>query len=267
MQYTLITGACGGLGGAFVEELVLRGENLLLTGRSEERLSALKQDILSRASIEVEVFACDLTSEHERAALFQFIDEKQIVLNRLIYVAGVDTQMAFEKYDEGRILMQTRTNFEGAVSLLRGVIARAPMDGSTELLTIGSVSGLAPMPYFALYSATKKALEQFCSALRTELKGRAKVTCVLPGGIPTREDIKENIRSHGFFGKISAKSPRAVARASLKAVKRNKRKKIIGFWNRFINFFSALCPTPLRMKIIARMWRRTEKDYFAPKPQ
>ena len=268
MQYTLITGACGGLGGAFVEELASRGENLFLTGRSTERLIVLKDDVTSRyPAIKIGTFACDLTQECERAAHFAYMDEEGIVPNRLVYVAGVDTQMAFEKYDEARILMQTRTNFEGALSLMRGVIARAPLDGKTELLAIGSMSAIGPMPYFALYSASKKALEHFCSALRTELKGRAKVTCVLPGGIPTREDIKENIRSHGFFGRVSAKSPRAVALASLKAVRKNKRRKIIGFWNRVICFFSAMCPTPLRLKIIARIWRRTEKDHFSQKAQ
>ena len=43
MNYTLITGACGGLGGAFVRLLAERGEALFLTGRSEEKLSALAQ--------------------------------------------------------------------------------------------------------------------------------------------------------------------------------------------------------------------------------
>ena len=96
-----------------------------------------------------------------------------------------------------------------------------------------------------------------------ELKGQAKVTCVLPGGIPTREDVKENIKSHGFFGRVSAKSPCAVALASLKAVKRNRRRKIVGGWNKLIYFASSVVPLPLRLKFIARMWKRTEKDYFA----
>ena len=43
MNYTLITGACGGLGGAFVRVLAERGEPLFLTGRSEERLKSLSE--------------------------------------------------------------------------------------------------------------------------------------------------------------------------------------------------------------------------------
>lgn len=263
MTYTLVTGACGGLGGAFVRLLAERGEPLFLTGRSTERLQKLVTELQEQyPALPVRTFECDLTSEASRAALFARFDEEQITFNRLVYVAGADVQKAFEKYDESKLVMQTRVNFEGAVSLTRAVIARSLLDGSPEFLAVGSMSGNCPMPYFALYSATKKALWQFYAALRTELKGRAKVTCVQPGSIPTREDIRKNIQEHGFWTRVSAVSPQRVARASLKAVKRNKRKKTIGFFNRVIGFFTAIAPMPLKMRFVARRWKKTEKDAF-----
>ncbi|MDE7297013.1 MAG: SDR family NAD(P)-dependent oxidoreductase [Clostridia bacterium] len=263
MTYTLVTGACGGLGGAFVRLLAERGEPLFLTGRSAERLQRLENELHEAfPALPVRTFECDLASEASRAALFTRFDEEQITFNRLVYVAGADVQKAFEKYDESKLVMQTRVNFEGAVSLTRAVMARSALDGSTEFLAVGSMSGNCPMPYFALYSATKKALWQFYAALRTELKGRAKVTCVQPGSIPTREDIRKSIREHGFWTRVSAVSPQRVARASLKAVKRNKRKKTIGFWNRVIGFFTAIAPMSLKMRFVARRWKKTEKDAF-----
>ena len=44
--YTLITGATGGLGSAFAHRLIRDGENLILTGRSEEKLRLLKEKLL-----------------------------------------------------------------------------------------------------------------------------------------------------------------------------------------------------------------------------
>lgn len=264
MLYTLITGACGGLGSAFAEVLAERKEPLYLTGRSEERLSALAERLREKhAGLEVQWGACDLKSSSSREAFFAQTDRDGVRFCRLVCVAGVDTQMGFTEYDEGRIVTQVRVNFEGAVSMMRGVLSRCPLDGRSELLAIGSVTSETPMPYFALYSATKRALEQFCIALRTELKGKAKVTCVLPGSIPTREDVKENIRAHGIWGKIGVKSPRTVAEASLKAVRRNKRRKIVGGWNKFVAFFSALVPLPLRLRFVAKRWKRTKKDFYA----
>lgn len=263
MNYTLITGACGGLGGAFVRVLAERGESLFLTGRSEERLKSLSENLRNEfPKLSVRFRACDLTSQEDREAFFKFTDENEIVLSRLIYVAGVDTQKAFENYTDEKIVFQTRVNFEGALSFIHASLKRCALDGSFEILLIGSMSGICPMPYFAIYSATKKALCQFSVALRSELKGKAKVTCILPGGIPTREDIKRDIERHGFWGKISAKSPRAVALASLKAVKKNKRCKVVGFWNKVIKFFTDLAPLSLQLHFIRKRWSKTEKDAF-----
>ncbi len=263
MDYTLITGACGGLGGAFVRVLAERGEALFLTGRSEERLNALAAELhRDFPDLPVKTRACDLTSEEDRKAFFAFADGEQITLSRLIYVAGVDTQKAFENYTQEKIVFQTRVNFEGALSFIHASLKRGTLNGAFEVLTISSMSGICPMPYFAIYSATKKALSQFSVALRSELKGKAKVTCILPGGIPTREDIKQDIIGHGFWGKVSAKSPRAVALASLKAVKKNKKTKVVGFWNKVIKFFTDMAPLSLQLHFIKKRWSKTEKDAF-----
>ncbi len=264
MEVTLITGACGGLGGAFTRILAERGEPLLLTGRSEERLAALAEEL--RGAYEglfVRTFRCDLRKEEERLSLFSYADGLGVTFRRLVYVAGVDTQMAFEKYDESKLVLQTRVNLEGAASLTAGVLSRSPLDGQTELLAVGSMSAATPMPYFALYSATKKALEQFYAALRTELKGRAKVTCVLPGGIPTRDDIKENIESHGFWGRISALPPEKVAKISLAAVAKNKRRVVVGFWNKVIKLATDVAPMSVKLRYISKKWQTTEKDHFS----
>lgn len=263
MTYTLITGACGGLGGAFVRLLAERGENLYLTGRSEERLSALVQSLKEEFSgLTVKYHCCDLADSASRTEFFRRTDEEGVTFSRLVYVAGADIQKAFEKYTEEKLVLQARVNFEGAVSFTRAVMERSALDGKTEFLAVGSVSGIYPMPYFALYSASKEALRRFYAALRTELQGRAKVTCILPGAIPTRDDIKENIKTQGLWGKLAAKSPRFVAKAGLKAVKKNRRTVVVGFWNKVMRAGTAILPLSLKMKFIARRWKRTEKDAF-----
>ncbi len=263
MNYTLITGACGGLGGAFTEILAESGSPLFLTGRSEERLTALQASLKGKyPALETEVFPCDLRSEASRAALFEYADGRGIIFDRLIYVAGVDTQMPFEQYDEGRILTQMRVNFEGAASLIRSFLSRSPLDGNTEILCIGSVTSILPEPYFALYAATKKGLEYFCMALRTELKGRAKVTVVLPGSMRTREDITRSIDAHGGYSRLTVLPPKKVALRAMNAVRKNKMRVIIGSWNKLTNFGSHLIPLSWRMHFAAKIWKGTQKDFY-----
>ena len=260
-SYTLITGACGGLGRAYTDVCAEDG-NLLLTGRSPERLAALKAETeRAHPGTKVAVFACDLTRETDRAALYAFLEDGGFVFHRLCNVAGADIQKAFEKYTEEKITLQCRINFEAAVSVTRAVLDRRAAD--LEIVTVSSISGAYPMPYFAIYSAAKSALVSFFSALRLELKKEGvRVTCVMPGGIPTRPDIVENIRGQGLWGRLSAKPPAFVVKKSLKAARKNRRLCIPGFWNRFIYTVPRILPLSLRMKFIARRWSKIEKDAF-----
>ena len=78
MGYTLITGACGGLGKEFCRQLV-KTDKLFLTGRSDEKLGRLKEELLGiNPRADILTFKADLTSETDRKALFDYADEKGI---------------------------------------------------------------------------------------------------------------------------------------------------------------------------------------------
>ncbi len=261
-KYALITGATGGLGKAFVEEAASQGYSLLLTGRSAEKLAALKAELLERyTEMDVRIYAADLSNSDERRRLMEQIGEEGISLSLLVNVAGADIQKGLTEYTEGKIAFQCRVNFEAAVSLCRFAIEHKAE--RLEIINISSVSGIYPMPYFAIYSATKGALTSFSQALRAEMKGEGvAVTAILPGAMPTREDIKAQIEGQGTWGRLAAKTPQNVAKCAMKAVRKNKRKVIVGFWNKVMRISTAWLPTAWRMKFIAKRWSKITKDAF-----
>ena len=261
MSYTLITGATGGLGSAFARLCAERGEHLFLTARDGQKLDRLAAELRAAYGTEVLTCPCQLQESASRAALFSFARARSLTFSRLINAAGADIQKGFCEYTQEKIVFQTRVNFEAAVSLTHFVLeTRAPQ---LEILTVSSVSGIYPMPYFALYSATKKALEHFFSALHAELRGQnVKVTTVLPGAMPTRKDICEQIEGQGLWGKIAAKSPAYVARKSLEALRKNRRTFIPGLANKLMRVLTAAIPLPLKMKFIAARWSKISKDAF-----
>ena len=119
------------------------------------------------------------------------------------------------------------------------------------------------MPYFAIYSATKGALTSFSLSLREEMKGKGVfVTAILPGAMPTREDIKEQIKGQGLWGKLAVKTPEWVAEYSLKKLDKNKAKAIPGVWNKIMRFGTALLPLSWKLRFIARRWSKISKDAF-----
>lgn len=259
MGYTLITGACGGLGKEFCLALV-KTDKLFLTGRSEEKLERLKEELLAKyPKAEILTFKADLTSETERKELFDYADEKGVKFGGYIAVAGADIQKAFVKYTPEKIVFQTRLNFEANIAMCHGVLLRREKD--LKILAVSSMSGSLPMPYFAIYSATKRAVIDFYESLRYEVKD-AKITVLMPGGIPTRADIVKDIEIQGWTGKLSSKPASFVVKKALKGLEKNKKRVIPGVFNKFVYCVEKLAPNAVKCGYVARKWKKKEKDAF-----
>lgn len=255
-------GATGGLGKAFAFSLAKEGYSLLLTGRSMEKLSALKAELQAvYPTLECHYYAVNLAEEGERKALMDWIVSEKYNLSLLANVAGVDIQKGVEAYTQEKVSLQCRVNLEAAVDLCRFAVQHRGK--ALEIINVSSVSGIYPMPYFAIYSATKSALTSFSISLREEMKGQnVSVTVVLPGAMPTRADIRKQIEGQGLWGKLAVMSPEAVAPKALKAVHKNKSKVIVGFWNCLMRIGTCLLPTSWRLAFIANRWKKITKDAF-----
>ena len=77
-NFTLITGACGGLGKSFVKLCLFEKQNLLLTGTSEKKINLLidelkkdYQEIIK--DIEIKTFVLDLSKSEQRENIIEFI--------------------------------------------------------------------------------------------------------------------------------------------------------------------------------------------------
>ena len=262
MAFTFISGATGGIGKAFAFSCAKKGYDLFLTARSLDKLQALKSQLNAEfPKVNIEICPCEMTDDLSRKTMLIFIKGKDIFFDRIINVAGADIQKAFKEYTYEKLLFQIRVNCESTALVTRMLLERKEKD--TELITIGSMSGVTPMPFFAVYSASKAFLESLFISLHYELKKEGvKVTVVLPGGVPTRPDVIDAIKKQGLWGKLSAKSPAFVAEKSLNAVKKNKLRYVPGFFNNFLYFTMKLIPLRWQLRFIARRWSKLCKDAF-----
>lgn len=262
MGYYLVTGATGVLGKEFCRGLLARGKKeLFLTGRSAEKLSALADELSAIGEdVRIVTFSCSLSDPEEIGSMFRFADGKGISFSGYIAVAGVDTQKAFEKYDEKKIVGQIRVNDEGNLLCFRAALERRDA-GVFDVLCVASMCGTVPIPYFALYSASKAFLISFYSAVRKELSS-ARVSVLVPGSIPTRPDVVADIEKQGITAKLSAKSPAFVVRKGLDGLEKNKRIVVPGLWNRFNYVMEKIVPTAILLSFTSGHWKKKEKDAF-----
>jgi short-subunit dehydrogenase len=81
------------------------------------------------------------------------------------------------------------TNFFGIVRMIRAVVPHMRLQGSGRIINIGSVLGFLPMPYGALYAATKHAIEGYSESLDHELRTRGiRVSIIEPAYTKTPFD-------------------------------------------------------------------------------
>jgi short-subunit dehydrogenase len=189
-KWALVTGASAGIGQALAEELAKGGTNLLLSARREDRLRRLAQELSAKHRIQAEILAADLRQPAAPQAIFQFAQEKGLVIDLLVNNAGFGVAPAGAEessLDQARSIFET--NFFGLVRMTRAVVPYMRRQGSGRIINIGSVLGFLPMPYGALYAATKHAVEGYSESLDHELRTRGiRVSVVEPAYTKTPFD-------------------------------------------------------------------------------
>lgn len=258
MNYTLITGATGGLGNAFVFELLKNNENLLLTSTSEEKLTNLLAKIDNKDNILT--FVCNLSKKQDRQNLIKFIKEKNITITRLINNAGVIIEGDMEKFDDEQIENAIMVNCVGVLDLTKKIIRIRDKTQKLEVLTVASVASRYPIPHMGVYSATKAFLLSMMTSLSYEYK-KSDITfsTVCPGGMATNKDMVESIKSMGLGGKLSTVKTDKVARTALKGLKKGKRVITPGFFNKFLVFLGKLVPITFQAKQAGKIYAKSQK--------
>lgn len=259
-HYTLLTGATGGLGRAFCCELLTSEENLVMLGRSKEKLSQLADELKKQfPERNIKYLVCDLSKYENIERVLEDISKQNIKVNKLINNAGFITEGSIKNASIDTLLRCIRVNCEGTIHLTKRMLDSRDQDEDFHIITISSMASNYPMPYMAIYSATKSLLTSFMLSLRQEFKkDRVKVLVVEPGAIATSQEMKDAIKSQGIKGRLSSVSPEKIAEKSLKLSRMNRKKYTPGIFNKLTIFVSAITPSSIKIRAISNMWKKSQ---------
>lgn len=256
-NFTLITGASGGLGKAFSVECAKLGHNLFLTDLYEDKLAILARTLESTYAVEVMCFPCNLTDIEERQKIFSKIENSGIQLSMAINVAGMDYEGSVETLSSNMISTVIRLNTEATLDITR-FVAASPHTGDFHIINVASMAGFFTMPLKAMYSASKRAIIQFSLAVREEIKQKGGHVLVLcPAGLRTMPQVIASIDSQGFMGRITTIDTGKVAYITIKRAMRNKPRYIPGIINMVLVSLSKPVPEMLKAKLIYKRWSVT----------
>lgn len=166
----LVTGASSGIGEATARRLAVAGYKVYGTSRQGAQsghrpFTMLPLDVTSEESVDAAV--TELIRREGRIEL--------LVNNAGFGVAPAGAEES--SIQQAKAIFET--NFFGLVRMTRAVVPHMRRQASGRIINIGSVLGFLPMPYGALYSATKHAVEGYSESLDHELRTRGIRVCVI----------------------------------------------------------------------------------------
>jgi NAD(P)-dependent dehydrogenase (short-subunit alcohol dehydrogenase family) len=176
----LVTGASSGIGEATANRLAKAGYKVYGTSRRGAQAGQRTFEMLP----------LDVTSEESVEAAVKEVLRLDGRIDLLVNNAGFGVAPAAAEessLDQARAIFDT--NFFGIIRMTRAVLPHMRRQGSGRIINIGSVLGFLPMPYMALYSATKHAVAGYSESLDHELRTMGiRVSVIEPAYIKTPFD-------------------------------------------------------------------------------
>jgi NAD(P)-dependent dehydrogenase (short-subunit alcohol dehydrogenase family) len=179
-KVALVTGASSGIGEATAQRLSKAGYKVYGTSR---RGGQAAQQLF-------EMLPLDVTRDESVEAAVRQLIQREGRIDLLVNNAGFGVAPAGAEessIEQARSIFDT--NFFGLVRMTRAVVPYMRKQGGGRIINIGSVLGFLPMPYGALYAATKHAIEGYSESLDHELRTRGiRVSVIEPAYTKTPFD-------------------------------------------------------------------------------
>jgi uncharacterized protein len=250
----LITGASSGIGEAFARELGRRGMSLILVARSEKKLQTLAAEIAQKYKVQAEVIVADLSQAGAASQILQAVEQRKLTVDLLINNAGLGLHGAFETLPANYDQQQVMVNVAAVVDLSRAFIpSMLKRTGETAIINVASTAGLQPIPYMAVYGATKAFVVSFSEALAEEYRNRnLRVLALCPGA--TQTAFFETSGEAASAGATRRTSEQVVA-TGLRALEKGRTVVVDGIQNSWMGGLHRVFPRWMVTRIVGQMVR------------
>ncbi len=224
MNIAVITGASAGIGREFVfavdrEETL---DELWVIARRAERLEELRE----KCRTPIRPVVLDLSDPDNVEAYLVLLQKEQPEIRLLINAAGCGVFGPFAEKDLQVQLSSAKLNALALTAMCH--VSLPYMKEGGRIVNMGSNSAWQPVPYQAVYGASKSYVLNFSRALGRELRPRGiHVMCVCPGWIRTEFQA---VAHHDEYIRYVDRwyGPDEVAAQAMKDLKKKKMVSILG---------------------------------------
>jgi len=249
----LVTGASMGIGEAFADALAARGHDLALAARSSDALERIAERLRAAHGVAIEIVPVDLSDVANVEPLVARTEARFGRIDLLVNNAGFGAHGRFATLDAARQLEMIRLNVESLVALAHRVLPGLLARRSGGIINVGSTAAFQPVPYMAVYGATKAFVLSFSEALHEEYRSHGVTVLALNPGQTSTNFFKVS----GEDGRVgTARTSQQVVETGLRALARRRSYVIDGTQNRILAFSPRLIPRELIARISGQLLKR-----------
>jgi short-subunit dehydrogenase len=243
-KVAVVTGASMGIGEQIARIFVEHGAKVVLLSRDASRAEAARHRI--GHTDRTLALACDVRNHEQIGRALSDTLRHFGRLDVWVNNAGHGLLDSLQNADMSAIRDTFATNLFGAIDAMQAVIPVMKQQGRGTIINISSVAGHIPIPFHAVYSATKFAMNAIGKGARIELKAAGvNVLTVCPGYVRTdfganalRGREQKQVRPTSVRGI----SPERVARATLNGYLQGKREVVVPWYMLGMIKLYQLCP-------------------------
>lgn len=184
-KVALITGASGGIGAAMARRLAQSGIDLVLCGRSKEKLEKTLASV-AEYGVKTFLYTGDLTVDGAPKACIDAAVEAFGRLDILINNAGMALSCPYEQTTESQFDNIMATNVRAPYFLCQAALPALRNSDHATIINISSVVGHKGYPLQSAYAASKHALIGMSKSLANEVyTENIRVHVIAPGAVFT----------------------------------------------------------------------------------
>lgn len=248
----LVTGASSGIGEAFARALAARGERLVLVARRADRLAKLVGQLGGEGA--AAAIPMDLSEPGAAERVKREVARRGMAVDLLVNNAGVGHTGVFHEEPPERIRGMIDLNSRAVAALTRAFLPDMVERGRGRIVNVVSTSAFQPVPYLAIYAASKAFTLSFTEALALELKGTGVRVQALCPGLTATEFQHLAGTDKVLFNRTAAMTPAAVVAASLLALERGRLVVVPGWQNRVTIWLQGFVPRALVRRVAAQLF-------------
>lgn len=255
-KIVLITGASSGIGKVFAEKFAAQKAHLILTARREKNLEKLANELRLRHGVTVDYFKSDLSRADSAWQVYEWVRSKNFQIDLLVNNAGFGAYGRFDSMALENIQAMMQLNIQTLVLMTRLFLPEIKKQKG-GIIQIASTAAFQPIPYLALYAATKAFVKSFSEGIWAENRD-IRIFCLCPGNTQSEFHDAAGIHQKKVF--LRATTEDLVNFGISKFQNSSSPTKIHGSLNSMLAFSNRVSPVRVILWVARKIYEmRTEQ--------